>query len=346
MNGNCKLGPIVVASILALCAGQVAIAQVDWTWGDLCVEPGLPGSWDSANHQLGDIVFDGTTYHLYLVGGQTDFVFDSAWAVGHWTSTDIQGPWDYDPANNPVLEPEPGQWDSYSIISVAVRYDGSTFQMWYGATDAYPGVISVGYATSTDGSLWTKQHASNPLPGLVPGASGEWDDSGMTPSTVLYDGSIYRMWYTAVKYNGSSGTWRLGYASSDDGITWDNEDDPVLVGTEPWEGNNVYHPEVVPSGGGFAMWYTALVWGQMVNIGYATSPDGLQWGKWPSNPVLTPTPPCVVTDSFAVMIEGDTIHGWTNTCDNDIYHVTSPLEVVFFDTFESGDITFWSATVP
>jgi hypothetical protein len=345
MNRRAKLGPIVVASIIMLGGGQIAVAQVDWAYQDVCVEPGDPGRWDSANHQVADVVFDGTTYHLFAVGGQTLLSFNSPWSVGHWTSDNLDGPWIEDD-NNPVLEPEPGAWDSYSIISVAVRYDGSTFQMWYGATDAYPGVISVGYAWSDNGSLWTK-YADNPLPGLVPGASGEWDDSGMTPSTVLYDGSIYGMWYTAVKYNGSSGTWRLGYASSDDGITWDNEDDPVLVGTEPWEGNNVYHPEVVPSGDGFAMWYTALVWGQMVNIGYATSPDGLHWGKWPSNPVLTPTPPCMVADSFAVMIEGDKIHGWTNTCDNDIYHVTSPFDVVvFFDTFETGDTLMWSNVVP
>lgn len=343
MNSRSKLGPIVVASILALCAGQVAIAQVDWTWGDLCVETGPPGSWDSANHQLGDIVFDGTTYHLYLVGGQTDLAWDSAWAVGHWTSTNINGPWDYDP-ENPVLETEPGQWDSYTIYNIAVRYDGSGFRMWYGAAASYPGVGSVGYATSTDGSLWTK-YPGNPLPGLVPGASGAWDDSGMAPNTVLYDGSIYGMWYTAVKYDGSYGTWRLGYASSDDGITWIKEDDPVLVGTEPWESNYVYYPEVVPSGGGFAMWYSALVPGLTANSGYATSPDGLHWGKWPSNPVLTPTPPCNTAATFAVMIEGDTIHGWTNHC-NDIYHVTSPSEVVFFDTFETGDTSIWGTVVP
>ena len=347
MNVNCKLGPIVVASILALCAGQIAIAQVDWTWGDLCVEPGLPGSWDSANHQLGDIVFDGTTYHMYLVGGQTVWSWESPFAVGHWTSTSLDGPWAEDPAGNPVLEPEPGQWDGFTIYNIAVRYDGASFWMWYGAAaGTWPDPVYVGLATNTDGwGDWDKD-PGNPLPGLVPGASGEWDDSGVIPSTVLFVGSVYRMWYTAIKDDGGNGDWSIGYASSTNGLTWTKYPDPLLVGTEPWEGDNLYFPVVIPSGGGFAMWYTALVWGQMVNIGYATSPDGLHWGKWPSNPVLTPTPPCDVADSFAVMIEGDTIHGWTNTCDNDIYHVTSPLEVVFFDTFETGDTIIWSNVVP
>ena len=135
MNGNCKLGPIVVASIIMLGGGQAAVAQVDWTYHDPVVQPGPPGSWDSSRHQVGDVVFDGATYHMYLVGGQTPLSWDSPWKVGHWTSTDIQGPWYYDPAN-PVLEPEPGRWDGFTIFSAAVLYDPDTmmFRMWYGAT--------------------------------------------------------------------------------------------------------------------------------------------------------------------------------------------------------------------
>jgi len=48
---------------------------------------------------------------------------------------------------------------------------------------------------------------------------------------------------------------------------------------------------------------------------------------------------------MAVIVEGDTVHGWAAHCD-DIVHVTAPLEVVFFDDFESGDTSAWSATFP
>ena len=344
MNGNCKLASIVVASIIILGGGQIAVAQVDWTYEDLCVEPGPPGSWDSANHQVGDVIFDGTTYHMYLAGGQTELVWESAWSVGHWTATSLDGPWSKDP-DNPVLRPEPGQWDGFTIYNIAVRYDGSGFRMWYGAAaGTWPDPVYVGYATNADGwGDWDKD-PGNPLPGVVPGASGEWDDSGMVPSTVLFDGSVYGMWYTAIKDDGGYGDWSIGYASSTDGLSWAKYPDPLLVGTEPWEGDNMYFPEVVPSGGGFAMWYSALIPGH-VAVGYAVSPDGLHWGKWSGNPVLSPVSPCNVADSFAVMIDGDTVHGWTDHC-YDVTHVTSPFEVVFFDTFETGDTIIWGRVVP
>ena len=71
MNGNLRLGSIVVAAVVALCSGQPALAQVDWTYQELAVPLGPPGSWDDTGHRVADVVFDGATYHLYLLGGQS-----------------------------------------------------------------------------------------------------------------------------------------------------------------------------------------------------------------------------------------------------------------------------------
>jgi len=46
-----------------------------------------------------------------------------------------------------------------------------------------------------------------------------------------------------------------------------------------------------------------------------------------------------------VIAEGDTVHGWATNC-NDVWYVTSPLDVVFFDAFETGDTAIWSSMVP
>jgi len=330
-------------AIVLMATAPVALAQVDWAFEEIAVPPGDSGDWDSYRHMVGDVVFDGTTYHMFLLGGQTFVPWDSAWAVGHWTLNPLTQEWDEDDAN-PVVEPgPPGTWDSFSIYSVAVLYDGGVFKMWYGAAAAFPDVIGVGYAESLDGSTWTK-YAGNPLPSLAPGEPGEWDDRGMDPSTVLFDGAEYRMWYIGVKADGGAGTWRLGAATSPDGLTWTRHPDPVLVGSLPWEGNHVYFPEVIPYGGGYAMWYAATADGHAA-IGYAVSPDGIHWGRWPGNPVLSPLPGCTVVDSIAVIAEGDTVHGWATNC-NDVWYVTSPLDVVFFDHFETGDTAIWSSMVP
>ena len=328
-------------AIVVMAVASLALAQVDWTMEEMVVPPGKPGDWDSYSHRLGDVVFDGATYHMFLTGGQTWLPWESPWKVGHWTLEPLTQEWVED-VSNPVLEPTPGEWDGFSIYSVAVLYEGGLFKMWYGAAAAYPDEARVGYAESLDGSAWNK-FPGNPLPGLVPGLPGEWDDAGMDASTVLFDGAEYRMWYFAVKDDGGPGTWRLGTATSPDGITWQKEPDPVLVGDRPWESNYVYYPEVVPMGDGYAMWYVATA--GLAAIGYAVSPDGIHWGKWPGNPVLTPLPGCNAVDSIAVIIEGDTVHGWVSNC-RDVWYVTSPLELVFFDGFETGDTAIWSAVVP
>jgi hypothetical protein len=275
------------------------------------------------------------------VGGHGPDPLDSSYSVGHWSSPDLAGPWDEDDAN-PVLEPTPGSWDGYSIIRPAVWYDGATFHMWYGAVDVFHGVVSTGYATDTDGlGDWTK--VAGPLAGLGPGIPGAWADTGAAPGTVLADGTNHGMWFTAFA-GGVWGTWRLGYAASTDGgSSWSCNPDPVLEGLEPWEGVKVYEEEVVPYGTGFAMWYAGAST-SLAQIGFAVSPDGLHWGRWPGNPVLSPLPGCNRVDSIAVLVDGDTVHGWVSNC-NDIYYVTSSYEV-FSDGFESGGTTLWSLTVP
>jgi hypothetical protein len=338
------LGPMVVASVIVLCAGQPAGAQTDWTWDQIVVSPGDPGSWDSGRHIMGDVVFDGATYHMYLVGGWGSNPIDDSWSVGHWTWNDVDLEWEQDPAN-PVLSPgAAGAWDAYSIGSVAVLYDGGTFHMWYCSGAVHLAPVHVGYATSADGSVWTK-HAGNPVAGLGPGAPGAWDDHGTAPHTVLVEGSSLRVWYFAFQGGYWYHSWRIGHArSTDGGLSWDKDPIPVLEGTEPWEGNNVYYPTVVRYGDRFAMWYTAFVAGVEAAIGHATSSDGLVWTKWPGNPVLTPLPGCDVVDSSEVILQGDTAHGWVSNCD-DVWHVTSDLEL-FFGNFETGDTGLWSAAVP
>jgi len=343
MKRGIVLGSFVLALLIALAMPQVAIAQVDWTWQSMVVPPGEPGDWDSYRHQVGDIVFDGTTYHMFLVGGQTFFPWDSPWSVGHWTLNPLTQEWDED-SDNPVLGPEPGQWDGYTIYQLAVLHDGAKFKMWYGATGSSFGSIYVGYAESPDGSVWTKW--LDPLPGLEPGPPGAWDDVGVNPSTVLIDGASYRMWFMAMEFNGGAfDRWRIGYATSPDGLTWTKYPDPVLVGSLPWEGDLLYFPEVVPSGGGYAMWYSAVVPNQIAAIGYAISPDGIHWGRSTYNPVLTPDCPENVMEAMNVIVEGDTVYGWATHC-RDIVYLTSPLELVFFDAFETGDTAIWSSVVP
>lgn len=140
---------------------------------------------------------------------------------------------------------------------------------------------------------WTK-YTGNPV--LTPGSSGEWDDAGFAGQSVLYNEGIYKMWYGA-----SDGThFRIGYATSPDGINWKKyddslttdppyaESDPVLgLGPGSFESQVVYFPTVYYDGTFYSMWYAGTN-GYSDRVGYAWSQDGIVWTKDTlDNPVIT-----------------------------------------------------------
>ncbi len=66
----------------------------------------------------------------------------------------------------------------------------------------------------------------DPNPVLGVGQEGSWDDAAVNYPSVIVDGSNYKMWYGG--YDGTN--FRIGYATSPDGINWTKADDvnPVL----------------------------------------------------------------------------------------------------------------------
>jgi predicted GH43/DUF377 family glycosyl hydrolase len=172
-----------------------------------------------------------------------------------------------------------GTWDDYYVAYPTVLFDGKKFQMWYTGDDGSK--YRIGYATSADGIVWVK-HPDNPVLNL--GASGTWDDADVGDPTVLFDGTEYQMWY-----DGNDGShWRIGYATSADGIVWvKHPDNPVLdIGASgTWDDSGVYESTVLFDGTKYQMWYSGYG-GSTVRIGYATSTDGIVWVKHPGNPVL------------------------------------------------------------
>jgi hypothetical protein len=92
------------------------------------------------------------------------------------------------------------------------------------------------------------------------------------------------MWYEAVPDGNKS---KVGYATSSDGKTWTKRGS-VLSPSEPWEGGS--NGEISPNtilieNGVYKMWYHSFGNDQKRRIGYATSPNGINWTKHPT-PVL------------------------------------------------------------
>jgi hypothetical protein len=67
-----------------------------------------------------------------------------------------------------------------------------------------------------------------PDPVLSPGFPGSWDELYVQNSSIVFDGNIYHMWYSA--YIANTNDWSIGHATSHDGIIWEKDslNNPVL----------------------------------------------------------------------------------------------------------------------
>jgi len=132
-------------------------------------------------------------------------------------------------------------------------------------------------------------HPDNPLIG--PGEPGSWDATGHQLTMVVFDGSIYHMWFNG--YDGNGATYDIGHATSPDGLVWTIDPaNPVLTrgANGEWDDDVVLGGGVIHDGTLFHMWYSGLH-GGIVRAGKATSPDGTVWTKHPDNPVMDVGPP-------------------------------------------------------
>lgn len=211
------------------------------------------------------------------------------YTISYATSSDGIGFVKY--ANNPIIRPQKNnqyiceRWvhDPFVLWNSTLQ----KYQMWFtAACDPPPTGLArwwIKYADSSDGISWNIREE----PVLYPSSERTmWDVEGVTSSSVVYKNGSYQMWF-AGRSNG--GAWRIGYATSSDGILWTKySNNPVLDPTENWDKTHVAGPEVTWDGSQYVMvYYGAYIWPPLaVNIAY--SDDGIVWTK-PSNenPLVT-----------------------------------------------------------
>ncbi len=181
-------------------------------------------------------------------------------AVGGWRKFE----------GNPVLGGSLG-----TCFDVALLREEAKYRMWF----SWRPKKSVALVESADGTHW-----SRPEIVLGPNSSTDWEEDINRPVVVhRHDG--YHMWFTGQARDHS---W-IGYARSADGRAWQRvSTKPVLSPDTAWEKVAVMCPHVLwdEAAGLFRMWYSGGEQYEPDAIGYATSPDGLNWKKSPANPVF------------------------------------------------------------
>ncbi len=209
----------------------------------------------------------------------------------------------------------PGSFDACNAKYPCVLRVGDEWWMWYNgrAEDCFTG--QVGLAKSIDGLNWTK--ANNGQPVFRIGSPGTFDSTKVDhPAVVHFDGKFH-MWYTAGGGRGSQ--YKIGYATSRDGLTWrrENNSQPILGegATGKFDDRGVLHPAVVRDANGLLhLWYNG-VGPQGFRIGHATSRDGIRWSRQnDGDPVLETSELDGRKEEYVynvmVLLEGDTFHMW------------------------------------
>jgi hypothetical protein len=165
----------------------------------------------------------------------------------------------------PVLDR--GHHDPLSLSYPWVSREPCGWRMWYGSHLSWgdnppESMIHVlKYAESSDGLTWRRDNR------VVLG--GEWlDSTSASPARldhafarpcVLSDGGVYRMWYS---YRGRS--YRIGYATSGDGLTWQRRDDEVGldVSCSGWDSEMLGYSHVFDHHGARYMLYCGNGYGK------------------------------------------------------------------------------------
>lgn len=278
--------------------------NVSWTkYSGNPIFPPDASNWDSKAVHNPHIILENSRYSLWYEanGGQ-------GWRIGHATSADGISLFTRD--SQPILSLETNDGTESDMSDPFVLHQENTYYLWY--TSFLNGRFSTRMALSTDGISWTKQNGA-----VLSGTDGSWDSGGtLRGRAVIYKDGSYLMWYAGQDARQPGGTsWRIGYATSPDGINWakGNNGQPVITPTESWEDQNVSYPDVIYRDGVYHMWYATGPEDLPIKIVYAYSFDGINWTKPADlNPVLVQDQPWEnrnIASPF-VLIDGNELKMW------------------------------------
>jgi hypothetical protein len=164
----------------------------------------------------------------------------------------------------PVLDRTPQE--PYLAVTPSVLRDNNKWHIWYisglgweSVAGKFEPVYVIKYATSTDGIYWQRPNLqciaqTHPL-------------EAFSHPTVIKRGDTFHMWYCfrhSENYRGGTGSYRIGYARSADGMKWQrlDEDAGISVSADGWDCAMQCYPYVIAIDGQTYLFYNGNGFGQ------------------------------------------------------------------------------------
>jgi predicted GH43/DUF377 family glycosyl hydrolase len=284
-------------------------------WKRVAATTGNPASIFDGSRPISDpwVMRDGDLYKMWFTLVADPYTAQQTIGLAYAESADGLH-WKTD--GKQVLSPRANEWDSLSVeTACVVKVSEEEYLLYYTAPEAPEGNhhFRIGLATSRDGKSWTRVGDGPVLIGEY-----EWEKpfrdepggaiiGGVLEPSVHFDceQKIFRMWYVGLgKTANDFPKYRIGYATSNDGKTWERRADPVLEpgASGSWDDATVSHVQVtIDTKGKHHLLYFGSSVSQFTecealgecamtpgSIGYASSDDGLTW-KRDALPILSPT---------------------------------------------------------
>jgi hypothetical protein len=247
--------------------------------GGALLDVGAAGEFDSFLAYKPFVLQEGSIYRMWYNGSAKPFNCGGVRAddrrIGYAESSDgvhwvkkNDGP---GPGGSVLPLGPPGSIDAQQVGYVWVLKDGAEYKLYYSANDAQ-NFWRVALATSSDGRTWTKVAGKGAGGAVLDlGPPGSLDAAcAYQPTVVKERDQLYRMWYRACAtpgpppFNGPSGG-AIGYAESNDGITWVKIPQPGPGGAAVAKGDagsfdsgGLTTPAVLEDGDRWSMYYAGF----------------------------------------------------------------------------------------
>ena len=144
---------------------------------------------------------------------------------------------------------------------------------WVFANERYEPAYHIKHAYSTDGINWIKTDKV-----ILPADYAK--EECVARPTVIKTGNKYHMWFSyrsSHDFRDGKGTYRIGYAWSEDFFTWKREDEKAGIFTSEkggWDSTMITYPFILKVEGKYLMFYNGNTFGKY-GFGYAVlNPDG------------------------------------------------------------------------
>ena len=179
--------------------------------------PGVLGAFDDSGASVGCLIESGGDAYLYYLGwnlGVTVLWRNSiGLAIRRKNSSQFERV-----SQAPVLDRSGS--DPFTLTYPCVRREAECWRMWYGSHLTWgkggkDWVHVLKHARSDDGHIWQPTGKI-----VLPFASA--DESALTKPCIIKDRDVYKMWFSGYH---RSGSYKIGYAESEDGLVWQRMDD-------------------------------------------------------------------------------------------------------------------------